>query len=158
MGSQNSSDYRLQRVNGRFHAVWYDARGRRQRRSLGTDDQALAQARLGEFVRQLSFQSQAGAALTVASIYDAYAEDREAEIKPAAARIRDAWKRQESMKNQANSTEEGTGPVFTSQGSAVRVRHRPPRKSNSYPKKTQWFSGRCRPSSSPPYPMEGRRI
>lgn len=90
MGEQE--EYRLGRVNGRFYAVWYEG-GRRRRRSLGTDDKATANASLGEFKRQISFQRTAGKALTVGAIYTAYAADRESEGKAAGPRIRDAWKR-----------------------------------------------------------------
>lgn len=87
--------YSLARVNSRWHAVWYDAAGHRKRRSLGTDDRALAQARLGEFVRHLSFSREAKAPLTVAAIFAAYLEDRAAEAKVAVPRMKDAWKRLE---------------------------------------------------------------
>jgi integrase len=90
MGEEN---IRLGRVNGTFYAVWNDEAGRRQRRSLGTDDPATAKARLGEFKRQFAFQASTGEALTVAAIYEAYVRDRESEGKVAAPRMRDAWKR-----------------------------------------------------------------
>lgn len=85
-------EFSLGRVNGRFYAVWYED-GRRQRRSLGTDDKAIARAALGEFQRQYAFQRQAGRQLTVSAIYDAYLIDREAAGKAALPRMKDAWKR-----------------------------------------------------------------
>lgn len=85
-------EFSLGRVNGRFYAVWYED-GRRQRRSLGTDDKAVAKAALGEFKRQFTLQQQAGEALTMGAIYAAYISDRELERKPAVPRMRDAWKR-----------------------------------------------------------------
>jgi integrase len=85
-------EFSLGRVNGRFYAVWYED-GRRQRRSLGTDDKAIARAALGEFARQYAFQQQAGRELTVSAIYDSYLADRQAEGKAALPRMRDAWKR-----------------------------------------------------------------
>lgn len=88
----DEEEFRLGRVNGRFHVVWYED-GHRQRRSLGTDDAEIAKARLGEFKRQILFQRTAGEALTVAAVYDAYVSEREIDGKPAAPRMRDAWKR-----------------------------------------------------------------
>lgn len=87
------TEFRLARVNERFFVVWYDDAGRRQRRSLGTDDHATGQARLGEFIRQISFQQAAGENLTVGAVYDAYVKDREMDGKAAVPRMRDAWKR-----------------------------------------------------------------
>lgn len=87
-------EYRLGRVNGRYHVIWYEG-GRRQRRSLGTDNKAQATALLGEFQRQHKFRLEGGKALDMASIYEAYVRDREAEGKTAVPRMLDAWKRLE---------------------------------------------------------------
>lgn len=89
------TDYRLARVNGRFFVRWKAEDGRWQRRSLGTDDNATAKARLGEFKRQIDFQQHAGETLTVAAVYHAYVADRKAEGKTAVPRMKDAWKRLE---------------------------------------------------------------
>lgn len=88
-------EFRLSRVNGRFFAVWYEG-GRRQRRSLGTDDKAVARAKLGEYARLYSFKLQSGQELTVGAIYQAYVQDRVLEAKPAVQRMKDAWKRLEA--------------------------------------------------------------
>lgn len=85
-------DFTLQRVNGRFHAVWYDEGGRRHRRSLGTDRLEQARPAFTEFKRAFTLASQ-GAPAEIADIFAAYLADREEEKKPAAPRIRDAWKR-----------------------------------------------------------------
>lgn len=81
----------LRRHRGKFCAVWYDEAGRRQRRSLGTTDRALANTRLTVLKTQLTQAVPAGV-LTVGAIFSRYIEDREAEGKPT-TRIRDAWKR-----------------------------------------------------------------
>lgn len=89
---QNRTDYSLARVNGRYHVVWYDEGGNRQRRSLSTDDGETAQARLIEFKRVASL-AQASTPTSVEEIYLAYAAKKEADGKPSAPRIKDAWKR-----------------------------------------------------------------
>lgn len=89
MGS--GGGFRLCRHRGKFAVEWYEG-GRRRRRSLGTTDRASAEAGFLEWKRVQSL-SQTGGPLTVAAIYDAYAQDREAAGKAAAPRIRDAWKR-----------------------------------------------------------------
>lgn len=72
-------------------AVSFIEGGQRLRRSLGTDDVAIAKARLAEFVRIKSLQA-AGGPVTMAAIYQAYIADRGREGK-ATSRIQHAWKR-----------------------------------------------------------------
>lgn len=89
------SDYRIQRVGGSkggaFFVVWTE-NGARKRASLGTKDAATARARLGEYVRQRTFQERAGEQLTVGAIYAAYLDDRRAHGSVAIPRMRDVWK------------------------------------------------------------------
>jgi integrase len=86
-------EQRLQRVNGRFFAVWHDDTGKRHRSSLGTDDPSLARTRLAEFARQQASCRMREGAATVGRLYQAYLEDRRSEGRPSVARIADAWKR-----------------------------------------------------------------
>lgn len=72
-------------------AVSFTENGHRFRRSLGTDDIAIGKARLAEFTRQLSTQTE-GSPVTIASIYQSYIADRRADGK-GTERIQDAWKR-----------------------------------------------------------------
>jgi integrase len=85
------SDIKLGTHRGQFVAVWRDAGGHRQRRSLGTDDRKLALIRLSALKANLSARVPAGP-LTVGTIYAAYISDREEDGK-CVARIKDAWKR-----------------------------------------------------------------
>lgn len=72
-------------------AVSFTEGGKRYRYSLGTDDVAVAKAQLIEFNRNRSVAAQGGP-VTVATLYQAYIDDRAAEGKDT-TRIRDAWKR-----------------------------------------------------------------
>lgn len=72
-------------------AISVTENGHRVRRSLGTDDVAIAKARLAEFARVSAIQTKGGP-LTVGAIYAEYIADREREGK-SSTRIRDAWKR-----------------------------------------------------------------
>lgn len=88
----STTDFKLARVNGRYHVVWYDEGGQRQRRSLGTDDSETAQARLVEFKRVASL-AQSSTPTSLEEIYLAYCDKKQSDGKPAALRMRDAWKR-----------------------------------------------------------------
>jgi integrase len=85
-------DYELCTVNGLFHVKWYDGTGKRRRRSLGTTDSTRAALALETFKTQTAV---AETGKPSAEIFEAYIKDRVAEGKPAAQRIRDAWKRLE---------------------------------------------------------------
>lgn len=88
-------EYRIQRVGGSkggtFFVVWQEG-GARKRASLGTKDAATARARLGEYVRQRTFQERQGEQLTVGAIYNAYIDNRDQHGTVAMPRIRDCWK------------------------------------------------------------------
>jgi len=84
------SDYKLGWHRGVLAAVWYED-GKRFRRSLGTDDPAVAKSRLIEFARARAL-AVSGAPLTVAAIYQAYVAERAVEGR-STTRMHDAWKR-----------------------------------------------------------------
>ena len=79
----------LARHRGGYCVVWY-ADGRRQRRSLGTDDAALARTRLGEFVVARERNSRPNRP-TVGQIMDLYIADRKERVRSPGA-IGNAWK------------------------------------------------------------------
>lgn len=78
---------RLGRHRGKFCVIFTED-GKRRRRSLGTDDPATAQTRLGEF-RRIYKQIDTGGA--VGSIVAAYIEARTPEVSRP-DRLKDAWK------------------------------------------------------------------
>jgi integrase len=84
------SDFRLSCVKGLFHVEWHDADGR-HRHSLGTRDRQAANAAFIAFKRSYLVAA-SGTPSSINAIYEAYARDREDAQKPAAPRIRDAWK------------------------------------------------------------------
>jgi integrase len=84
-------DYRLARHRGKFAVVWYEG-GRRQRRSLGTTDKAIAEAQLIEFKRIRSVQARQGP-LTVGEIYAEYESEKRKQGGSGAERIGFSYKR-----------------------------------------------------------------
>lgn len=86
---------RIVRYRGLFAIQHYDAGGIRRRHSLGTADRPRAEAGFAEWKRHLSAAAHGGPS-TVAGVYEGYRAEAEAEGKPAACRIADAWKRLKS--------------------------------------------------------------
>lgn len=81
-------DPRIVWYRGAWAALFYDDDGRRQRRSLGTDDRAIAEARFGEWKR---LRGQPLGVVTVGEIVAGYIGDKERTINRP-DRLRDAWK------------------------------------------------------------------
>ena len=69
------STLELGKHRGKYVAIYYDEHGRRRRRSLGTDNEALARTRLAESEHLLRKQ-QLSAGHTVNSLFDLYLKDK----------------------------------------------------------------------------------
>lgn len=78
-------EYRLVRYRGRWAITWTED-GQRNRRSLGTDDRALAETRARAF-----WHARGLSVYTVGSLVNAYIDDRESEIV-STSNQRYAWK------------------------------------------------------------------
>ncbi len=88
-------EYKLVRHRGKFAVSFTDEAGKRQRRSLGTDDKNVAKTMLASFQRERKFAI-SGKQLTMEAVFEAYVTDREDAGKSTVPRMKDAWKRLKS--------------------------------------------------------------
>ena len=80
-----SASHRLIRYRGKFYVEFTD-NGLRRRRSLGTDDRATAESRLGTFLRELARVD----SRSVKSLWDAYTNEKQG--KAVIATMQHTWK------------------------------------------------------------------